>query len=86
MAVCARARVGTFFVRYLPGFFQLFGKEKLFKKKYGSGRFSGSGVDEHQLIFLYGLRKKWTFLLYPIIRPMDINFWSKGELKVFRRP
>ena len=36
---------------YLPGGggFQLFGKIKI---KYGSGRFSGSGADDHQLIFL----------------------------------
>ena len=49
MAVCARGSV-LVFMRYLPDFFQLF----FFGGgggKYGSGRFSGSGADAHQLIF-----------------------------------
>ena len=43
-----------FFMRYLSGFFFNFLGGEI-KKKYGSGRFSGSGADDHQLIFLYGL-------------------------------
>ena len=37
-----------FFMRYLPGFFNFWGKFK--KYIYGSGRFSGSGADDHQQI------------------------------------
>ena len=42
-------------MRYLLGFFQLFGKVKI-KKKYGSGRFSRWGF------FLYGLNNYCFFL------------------------
>ena len=46
MAVCARGS-GLVFYAVFAGFFsQLFGKIKK-KKKYGSGRFSGSGADDH---------------------------------------
>ena len=42
-----------FFMQYLPGvFFSTFWDNK---KKYGSGRFSGSGADDHQLIFFMAL-------------------------------
>ena len=46
MAVCDR---NLFFMRYLPGFFSTFW-ENLKKETYGSGRFSGSGADDNQLI------------------------------------
>ena len=50
MAVCARGSV-RFFMRYLPFFHLLGGGGEV------SGRFSGSGMDDHQLIFLYDLRE-----------------------------
>ena len=55
MAVCARGSVLVFYAVF-AGFFQLFGETK-----YRSGRFSGSGVDDHQLIFFIWpkLGKKW---------------------------
>ena len=49
MAVCARGSVLVFYAVFAP-FFNFLGE-----KKYGSGRFSASGMDDHQLIFLYGL-------------------------------
>ena len=54
MTVCARGSVLVFYAVFAGVFFQLFGAIKN-KTKYGSGRFSGPGADDHQLIFLYGL-------------------------------
>ena len=51
MAVCASGSVLVFFIRYLT-LFQLIGGKL---KKDGSGCFSWSGADDHQLILLYGL-------------------------------
>ena len=42
MAVCARGSVLVFWNFFLGG-----------GEIYGSGRFSGSGADDHQLIFFY---------------------------------
>ena len=48
MAVCARGSVLVFYAVF-AGVFSTFGGGG----KYGSGRFSGSGADDHQLIFFY---------------------------------
>ena len=40
-----------FFMRYLPGFFSTFFFFGGGGGEYGSGRFSGSGADDHQQIF-----------------------------------
>ena len=55
MAVCARGSVPVFYVVFAGGGgVSTFCENKNFKK-YGSRRFSGSGADDHQLYFLYGL-------------------------------
>ena len=55
-----------FFMQYLPGGggVQPFGK---IKKKYGSGRFSGSGADDHQLVFF----------IWPYVSCVDSADWEK---------
>ena len=66
-------------MRYLPG-----GGGSTFwenKNIYGSGHFSGSGADDHQLILLYGLICKGMFvfhqikLIFPIYRWILIVFF-----------